>query len=96
MDGIRKFRKFVDYSLINERNAIELTKDIPLIYTTYPQSHPSGLICKSDGENNDVLYDQKILLQLFSIKRIRDSICFRSRCLTAIFKIYSKKIPPVG
>ena len=48
---------FVEYFLKNGDNANELSKVIPLIYTTYPHSNPPGLICKSDGENKRVLYN---------------------------------------
>lgn len=49
----------VEFFFEKEESANDFSAAAPLIYTTYPHSYPPGLICRSDGENNYVLYDSK-------------------------------------
>ncbi|SEW51578.1 hypothetical protein [Chitinophaga arvensicola] len=48
---------FAEYFFDDAREAQEVTRAIPNIYTLYPKSYKPNHICKSDGYDEEVAYD---------------------------------------
>jgi len=53
-----------EYFFKEEENAEKFAAIVPKIYTTYPHSYPSGLVCKSEGYDKDVLFDSDDLTSI--------------------------------
>jgi hypothetical protein len=48
---------FVEFFFLEKIKEEKLRQVVPNIYTTYPFSHPSGKILKSDGYDKDIEYN---------------------------------------